>query len=64
MKGKIYYHHREITKCEINSREDSSNTHNLMRRISNTVEHNESLEQVTSKLGKTVKLISLGIGGR
>lgn len=35
-----------------------------MRKISNALEHNESLEQMTSKLGKTVKLISLGIDGR
>lgn len=35
-----------------------------MRRISNHVEHNDSLEQVTSKLGKSVRLISLGTDGR
>lgn len=35
-----------------------------MRRISNSVEHNNSLEQVTNKLGKSVRLISLGTGRR
>lgn len=53
-----------VTKSEINSSEDANNTYNLMSRISNSVEHNNSLEQVTNKLGKSVRLISLGTGER
>jgi len=61
---KILTSEGHVTKSEINSREDANNTYNFMRRISNSVEHNDSLEQVTSKLGKSVRLISLGTGER
>lgn len=53
-----------IAKSEINSRKDASNIHHFMRRMNNPEEHNDFLEQVTSKLRKIIRLIRLGTDGR
>lgn len=54
----------DVAKSEISPRKDASNIHHFMRRINNPGEHNEFLEQVTSKLRKIIRLIRLGTDGR
>lgn len=54
----------DIAKSEINSRKYASDIHHFMRRINNPGEHNDFLEQVTSKLRKIIRLIRLGTDGR
>lgn len=53
-----------VTYIEISSKEDARNAHNLMRRVTSPVEYGDFLEEVMSKLGKSVRPTSLGTGER